>query len=281
MGDYFRPTTLSELQNILAGSTLTVLAGGTDYYPARVGKLLDESILDITAVDELRGIEKSEAGWKIGAATKWSEIAEGDLPPLFDGLKAAAVEVGGRQIQNSGTIGGNLCNASPAADGVPALMSLGAHVEIAGAAGSRMLTLEEFILGNRRTALEPSEILAAIHIPAPAGTSSKGVFLKLGSRRYLVISLVMVAGTISLDDKGNIEDCRIVVGACSEVAKRLPVLEQLMVGQAPTAALADLVSDQHFTDLSPISDVRASAEYRLEAAKILVRRLIAELGETS
>jgi CO/xanthine dehydrogenase FAD-binding subunit len=96
-----------------------VLAGGTDFYPARVGRAIDEDILDITAIGELRGIAEDADGWRIGATTTWSELIETRLPPLFDGLKLAAREVGGRQIQNAGTIAGNLCNASPAADGVP------------------------------------------------------------------------------------------------------------------------------------------------------------------
>ncbi|MEP3246543.1 MAG: xanthine dehydrogenase family protein subunit M [Sneathiella sp.] len=280
MGDYFRPTTLSELEGLLTRGNLTVLAGGTDYYPAKVGKLLGEDILDITAVDGLRGIQKTKEGWRIGATTRWSDITRSDLPPLFDGLKAAAREVGGQQIQNSGTIGGNLCNASPAADGVPALLSLGADVEISGPTGMQRLPLETFILGNRKTTLEKTEILSALHIPNPLFEKAYGAFLKLGSRKYLVISLVMVAGTFCLDAEGRLADCKISVGACSEVAKRLERLEQDLIGAFPTDDLAGYVVDTHLADLSPIDDVRATAEYRLEVAKTLVQRMLSEWGET-
>lgn len=280
MGDYFRPTTLSELEGLLTRGNLTVLAGGTDYYPAKVGKLLGEDILDITAVDGLRGIQKTEEGWRIGATTRWSDITRSDLPPFFDGLRAAAREVGGRQIQNSGTIGGNLCNASPAADGVPALLSLGADVEISGPVGKRRLPLEIFILGNRKTALQKTEILSALYIPNPLFEKAYGAFLKLGSRKYLVISLVMVAGTFCVDAEGCLADCKISVGACSEVAKRLERLEQDLIGASLSDDLAGYVTDTHLAELSPIDDVRATAEYRMEVAKTLVQRMLSEWGET-
>ena len=135
MGVYLRPRRLEEALSALARPSAqphTVLAGGTDFYPARVGRAIDEDVLDIGGIDVLRGITAGPAGWRLGATTTWSELLEADLPPLFDGLKQAAREVGGRQIQNAGTLAGNICNASPAADGVPGLLALDAEVEIAG-----------------------------------------------------------------------------------------------------------------------------------------------------
>ena len=132
----------------------TVLAGGTDFYPARVGRAIDEDVLDISGDRRAaRHHGRTRDGWRLGATTTWSELLEADLPPLFDGLKQAAREVGGRQIQNAGTLAGNLCNASPAADGVPPLLALDAEVELAGRAGTRRLPLASFITGNRRTVL--------------------------------------------------------------------------------------------------------------------------------
>src|SRR6478752_2447849 len=154
MGDYLRPTSLDEALAALA-RPWTVLAGGTDFYPARVGRAIDENVLDITAIADLRGISAGPAGWRLGATTTWSELIETPLPPQFDGLKQAAREVGGRQIQNAGTMAGNLCNASPAADGVPPLLALDAEVELAGLASRRLLPLRQFITGTRRTALAP------------------------------------------------------------------------------------------------------------------------------
>src|SRR6478672_7928046 len=158
MGDYLRPVTLEEALQALA-RPWTVLAGGTDFYPARVGRAIDDNVLDIGGIAALRGIAERPDGWRLGATTTWSELIETPLPPLFDGLKQAACEIGGRQIQNAGTVAGNLCNASPAADGVPPLLALGAEVELAGRAGTRRLPLSAFITGNRRTVLAPGELL--------------------------------------------------------------------------------------------------------------------------
>ncbi len=181
MGEYVRPSRLEEALSALARPHV-VLAGGTDFYPARVGRAIDEDILDIGAIAELRGISTTAGGWRLGATTTWSELIEADLPPLFDGLKQAAREVGGRQIQNAGTLVGNLCNASPAADGVPGLLTLDAEVEIASRAGTRRLPLSRFITGVRRTALIPGELVVAIHIPKSA-RETRSAFLKLGARR--------------------------------------------------------------------------------------------------
>src|SRR5450631_4007111 len=146
MGAYLRPSRLEDALAALARPHV-VLAGGTDFYPARVGRAIDEDVLDIGGMAVLRGISADAAGWRLGATTTWSELLEASLPPLFDGLKQAAREVGGRQIQNAGTIAGNLCNASPAADGVPGLLALDAQIELASRAGIRFLPLGAFIVG--------------------------------------------------------------------------------------------------------------------------------------
>ena len=209
MADYLRPATLDEALAALA-HPWTVLAGGTDFYPARVGRAIDENVLDITGIADLRGISAGPAGWRLGATTTWAELIETPLPPLFDGLKQAAREVGGRQIQNAGTVAGNLCNASPAADGVPPLLALDAEVELAGRAGMRRLPLSAFITGNRRTELAPGELLVAIHIPKPAH-DARSAFLKLGARRYLVISIAMAAVTLDPEQAGPPKRVRLPV----------------------------------------------------------------------
>src|SRR5690606_12010591 len=143
-------------------------------------------------LDELRGVSETASHVVIGARTTWTDLIRHPLPAAFDALKQAAREVGSVQIQNVASVAGNLCNASPAADGAPALLVLDAEVELRSRAGSRMLPLQDFILGNRRTAIEPGEIVTAIRIPKAsiAGSSS---FQKLGARRYLVISIAMAA----------------------------------------------------------------------------------------
>lgn len=272
MGEYVRPSRLEEALSALARPHV-VLAGGTDFYPARVGRAIDEDILDIGAIAELRGISTTAGGWRLGATTTWSELIEADLPPLFDGLKQAAREVGGRQIQNAGTLAGNLCNASPAADGVPGLLTLDAEVEIASRAGTRRLPLSQFITGVRRTALIPGELVVAIHIPKSA-RETRSAFLKLGARRYLVISIAMAAATIEIVD-GRIAAARLAVGACSAVAQRLPALEAALLGAPVDGHLAGLVDSAHLAPLAPIDDIRGSAGYRGDSVLVLLRRLLA------
>lgn len=277
MGLYLRPRTIEEAVAALATRGLTVLAGGTDFYPVRVGRALDDDVLDVTAIDSLRGVTATDDHWRIGAATTWRDIIEADLPPLFDGLKLAAREVGGAQIQNTGTIAGNLCNASPAADGVPVLLSLDADVVLQSAAATRTVPLSDFIHGNRRTALRGDEIMTAIRVPRRAGLSASH-FLKLGARRYLVISIAMAAGTIAVDDSGRITAAGIAIGACSEVARRLPGLEQALIGERANDTLAHRVNPSHLAPLAPVDDVRGSADYRLDAATTLTRRLLSALA---
>ena len=276
MSTYLRPTNLDEALAALANSKFTVLAGGTDYYPARVGKPINDDILDISGIASLRGIRDEGSRWRIGATTTWSDLTESNLPPLFDGLKAAAREVGGVQIQNAGTLGGNLCNASPAADGVPPLLALDARVEIADAAGSTSTALADSILRNRKTALRPGKPLAAIPVPKPAH-AARSHFPKLRTREYLVVSIAMAAATLEIE-AGRVRAARIAVGACSPVARRLPLAEAALAGKPCDATLGELLCAEHLAALAPIDDVRASGEYRRDAALTLARRVLNHIG---
>lgn len=276
MAAYLSPTTEAEALAALAQGRLTVLAGGTDYYPSRVGKPLSDDILDISAIATLRGIREEAEHWRIGATTTWSELIAAALPPLFDGLKLAAREIGGVQIQNAGTLAGNICNASPAADGVPPLLALDARVEIADTAGSRSVALADFILGNRNTLLRPDQLLTAILIPKPAHPA-RSHFAKLGARKYLVVSIVIVAATLEVDT-GRVSAARVAVGAASAVAQRLPLLEAALIGKTCDARLGEHARPDHLSPLAPIDDVRASREYRLDAGLTLVRRVLNQLG---
>ena len=276
MPSYARPTRIDEALAMLARGGRTLLAGGTDFYPSRVGLTPRDDVVDLTALRELRGIQARAADWRIGATTSWTEVIETKLPPLFDGLKLAAREVGGMQIQNAGTIAGNLCNASPAADGVPALLALDASVEIAGAAGKRALPLAEFVLGPRKTALHAGELVTAILVPKPKH-QAKSDFLKLGARKYLVISIAM-ASTVLEHANGVVQAARVAVGSCSPVAVRIPMLENALRGQRLDRDLSAIPAAEHLALLSPIDDVRASAAYRKEAALTLIRRSLERLA---
>jgi len=277
MNRYVRPHSLDEALRVLSSERLHILAGGTDFYPARVGRAIEEDILDITALKELRGVRESAQGVRIGALTTWSDISSAQLPRYFDCLKLAAREVGGVQIQNAATIAGNLCNASPAADGVPALLSLGAEVELACADSRRILPLAQFITGNRRTRREPAELVTAVHVPR-WGEAARSHFLKLGARKYLVISIAMVSGVVEPDARGRVARCALAVGSCSVVAQRLPELERDLIGAALDGKLPGRVQAEHLAALAPITDTRGSADYRTDAALALVRRTLQVLA---
>ncbi len=148
---YLKPKTLDEAVSLLAIPGGQILAGGTDFYPALGERLPQGRVVDITAVSEIRGISIANEHIRIGGLTTWSEVIRTPLPRCLDALKAAAREVGSVQIQNRGTVAGNLCNASPAADGVPPLLALDAEVELASAAGRRRMPLAQFLAGNRKT----------------------------------------------------------------------------------------------------------------------------------
>jgi CO/xanthine dehydrogenase FAD-binding subunit len=278
--EYLAPTHLDDALEALAAGPLTVVAGGTDFYPARVGRPITESVLDISGLAELTGIGITDDAYRIGALTRWAEIRHAHLPGAFDGLRRAAREVGAVQVQNAGTIGGNLCNASPAADGIPPLLTLDASVELVSLTGVRTVTLEDFLTGYRQTDRRAGELVTAVTVPR-AVENGHGDFLKLGSRAYLVISIVMVAGLIETDQDGIITDARLAVGACSPVARRLTALEADLRGQPIGGELATVVTSEHLAVLSPIDDVRASAAYRLDAALTLVRRVLDRAGGRS
>jgi CO/xanthine dehydrogenase FAD-binding subunit len=274
---YLRPAKVEDALQALASRPFNVLAGGTDFYPARVGRCVREGILDITALAPLRGITQDEEGWRIGALTTWTDLIDTPLPSVFDGVKLAAREVGGLQIQNAATVIGNLCNASPAADGIPPLMALSAEVELSSVRASRRIALTDFVTGNRRTARQADELVTGLLVPHH-GSRARSTFLKLGTRRYLVISIAMVAVTLDLNQDGTIGRACVVVGACAPVARHIPALEARLLGEPLSRDLGDLATPADLSVLTPISDIRGSSQYRLDAALTLIRRALQGAG---
>jgi CO/xanthine dehydrogenase FAD-binding subunit len=270
---YLRPNTLADAVHALANSGGQILAGGTDFFPSLGDRPVRGYVVDISGLRELKGVIRDPQYFRIGGLTTWTEIIKTPLPRCFDGLKAAAREIGGVQIQNRGTVAGNLCNASPAADSVPPLLALDAEVELVSHSGARRMPLQQFILGNRKTRRRPDEILSQIFIPRALENASS-TFLKLGARRYLVISIVMVAVVIDKDSAGCVGEARISVGSCSAVARRLIELERALIGAPVEVGIGSLATPAHLADLSPLDDVRATATYRREAALRLVQRAL-------
>jgi len=251
------------------------LSGGTDFFPALGERAITGTVVDISGVGELRGIALEQGYVRIGGLTTWTQLIAAPLPRCFDALKAAAREIGSVQIQNRGTVAGNLCNASPAADSVPPLLALDAEVELVSSAGTRRVPLSSFITGNRKTARRPGEILSYVLVPR-AVDNAASVFLKLGARRYLVISIAMVAVVLEKDAAGLVSEARVSAGSCSVVAKRLPGLERRLIGENAAAGIGSLVAAEHLEGLTPIDDVRATAAYRRDAVLSLVRRALDE-----
>lgn len=266
---YDRPSELSKALELLASGDRKVLAGGTDLYPATDRQTLEGPVLDITSIAELKGIRHDADSIRIGAATTWRDIFHAELPEACNALKLAAREVGSVQIQNSGTIGGNLCNASPAADGVPPLLILDAELDLISASNRRRIPLGEFITGNRETTLKQGEILEAVHIPK-SSLEGRSHFLKLGARKHLIISIVMVAARLECD-AGRIVNASVSVGACSAVAQRMNALETQLKGQKVDGIS---VGPELLSGLSPIDDIRADAHYRRGAAGEMILRTL-------
>ena len=270
---YYAPSDLKTALDVVSQFNVRVIAGGTDFFPSLKPGQIPTEILDVTGIADLHNITQSTDGTRIGSAVTWSQIIECNLPSEFEGLKQAALEVGSIQIQNAGTLVGNVCNASPAADGVPPLLILNAVVEVASRArGLRKIPLSEFLLGVRETALKTDELVTAITIP-PATSNMGAAFEKLGSRKFLVISITMTAAMISCDKLGRISEARIAVGACPPVALRLPQLEASLIGQL----FSDVyVNPDCFKMLAPIDDVRGSKEFRLEVLPKQCERVISK-----
>ena len=275
---YLRPSSLQEALEALATTGGTLLSGGTDIFPPLSDRPLSGPVIDISGLREIAGIRMTDSYVVIGGRTSWTEIVKSSLPRGFDGLKAAAREVGSVQIQNQGTVAGNICNASPAADGVAALMALDAEVTLTSRSGSRHIALTDFVLGNRKTVRRPDELLTSVQIPRRLENAASS-FLKLGSRRYLVISIVMVAANLVTDAQGMIREALICVGSCSPKALRLAALEQTLLGAPARRGISAVVRQEHLAPLSPIDDVRGSATYRLDAAKTLLARALEACAE--
>jgi CO/xanthine dehydrogenase FAD-binding subunit len=271
---YLRPTALTVALDALASGDWRIAAGCTDLFPATEHKALQGPVLDISGIAALRGISQTDQGVRIGATTTWTDLIKAPLPSSFAGLQLAAREVGAAQIQNRGTIAGNLCNASPAADGVPPLLTLDAIVELQSANATRQMPLQDFLVGPRQTQLATTEMVTALLVPKSA-LAGHSHFLKLGARAYLVISIAMTAARLVLRD-GVVTEAALAVGSCGPVATRLNDIETKMIGQPidPDMVTDDLVA----AAITPIGDMRADSAYRAVGAAELLRRTIKVLA---
>ena len=278
--EYLRPTSLDEAMALLreGGAGVRMLAGGTDLAVAiRHGHNLRlDAVLDTKAIPELRSsIEEREGVFTIGANTVMTDLEEDErIARLFPALVEAARVVGSVQIRNRATLAGNLCNASPAADTPPVLYALDASVVIRGPAGERVLPVDEFVTGYRKTALAPGELVTAIRIPVPAGAGGSK-FLRVGKRRALEISIVCVGAAVELDRDGSIARAGIGLGSVSPYTVRASAAEEILTGSRADPEVLAAAGQAALEACGPIDDIRGSAAYRRDMVTVLVRRAVA------
>ena len=276
-----RPQTLDKCLLLLGDGTWTIIAGCTLYYLDWRSHPFTDQLLDISAIDELREIAVDADQVRLGALATWTDIARATLPRECLPLQQAARRVGATQIQNVGTLGGNLCGAAANADGIPPLLIADAEVELRAADRSRTLPLAAFLRGNRQTARDPDELLTAIIVPR-RHFAHAGVYLKLARRAYQGVAIVSVAARLGRDADGRIATAGVAIGGCAAVAQRLPGLEWRLVGQPMGGDLDALFHpDSDLAPLTPMTDAMATANYRLDAAATLVRRALHSLQRTS
>ncbi len=277
--EYRAPSTLDEAIAILQqyGSEARVLAGGTDLVLMMTDKVVTPRVVvDIKRIPEVNVFEwDPEGGLTIGAAVPFRtlEVSQ-EVRRAYPGLAEAASEVGSWQIRNLATPGGNLCTASPSCEVGPILWALDAQVEVAGPRGRRRLPVQQFITGVRQTVLEPDEVLVSIHVPAPAERSGSH-YIKLKERQKMDIAFVGVAAAVDLEPgDGVIREARIGLGAVAPTPIRAPRAEALLRGARLNDALLEEVGREAAEAARPISDVRASAEYRREMVHVLTKRAL-------
>jgi CO/xanthine dehydrogenase FAD-binding subunit len=267
-------TSLGECLEVLAryGSDAAVLAGGTDLYVLMETRMkTPRCVIHVANVPELKAV-KNDGEISVGAALTHSEIARLRETEDFDCLRAGARAIGSPQIRNVGTAGGNLANASPAADLYPPLMVLDAVLELKSASGSRRVGLDEFVTGPGITALRPDEVITAVRFSRPEGAFYSG-FDKVGLRNALAISVANAAMVASFKD-GRFDHVRIACGAVAPRPIRMRKVENLLAGQEPTDDLIIQAADITSSECDPITDIRASREYRRHVAGVIVSRLI-------
>jgi len=279
--NYQKVNTVSEALEVLSGNneTLKILAGGTDLLVMIQENLISPGeLLDISGIEELKGIEEDEGRIRLGALVTHGRIAESSLLrekalPLVE----SCTEVGSPQIRNLGTIGGNLVMASPSGDSIPAFYVLGAEVILASKEGERSIPIEDFLIGVKKSVIRPDELLVAVTFPGMRA-DDRGFFKKLGQRKALAISKVSISAIVSLRDR-VVTSVRIALGAVATTVIRTPRTESFLVGQALTPEVISEASRICSEESRAITDIRSTAGYRDEMAGLLLARGLEEIKD--
>jgi len=274
------PSSLAEAFAILAEAPHRPIAGGTDVMVQLTGEIgaVPERMLDLWRLDELRGIAIDGPTLAIGALTTYTDIRRSPLcrehlPALVD----AAATIGAAQIQNRGTLGGNVANASPAGDTLPVLLATDAAFVVGSGRGERSIAAQDFWVAYRQTALAPDELLLRIRIPIVADREVR--FRKVGTRRAQAISKVVMALAWREADPGAAwSDVRLALGSVADRPIRAHATERVLEGARPIEATADRAADTLAGELRPIDDVRSTADYRRAVAARVLHRLVRDAG---
>lgn len=280
--EYLAPTSGDELAGLLAthGSAARILAGGTDLISWMAEGIYHPSyVIDVRKVPALARIDYEPGrGLTLGAAATIEAIERSPaIQARYPALAHAAGQIGSPQIRAMATVGGNCCNASPCADMPPPLVVLGAQVVLVSPQGRRELLLEDFIQGNRQTAIRSGEFLESIHVPEPWPHSACR-FRALGLRAAQEIDLASVAVNLAIDPaRGRVTQARIALGSVAPVPMRARKAEAVLAGQQPTASLTDRAAETCGEECRPIDDLRASAVYRRHVITVLARRTLGEV----
>ncbi len=275
---YVRPATLDELASMLANQDAMIVAGGTDLVvKMNDGSITPKLIVDISALDELNQIDIYDDHIDIGAAVTISDITEnGFVAENLPILKQILSKLGSTQIRNKATLAGNIANASPAADGVVALILLDAAAQLVSSSGKREVAIADLITGPGETVLAPGEYISRISVPLMRQQATS-LFRKVGRRKAMTIAIASV-GMLLWMRNGIVEQIRLAAGSVAPTPVRLVHVEQALTGRKPDSTLATQVSAAVGKDISPISDIRASAGYR---EKVIGDLVVASLLDMS
>src|SRR5215212_10251797 len=272
------PHNLFEAYERLAAGPTRPIAGGTDVMVAITGELgpIPERMLDLSRIDELRGISLEAGAIVLGARTTYTEIRRSALcREHIPALVEAAATIGAAQIQNRGTLGGNIANASPAGDTLPILLAADAVLLVGGQRGEREVAAADFFVSYRKTAMEPDELILQVRIPLPRGRELR--FRKVGTRRAQANSKVVVALAWQDGPKGW-SDVRVALGSVAPTPIRATATEAVLEGARPTPEVADRAAETLASELSPIDDVRSTADYRRAVSARVLHRLLRDAG---
>jgi len=275
---YERPRTVEEAVAAMRGDDARALAGGTDLIPQlREGRLRTERVVDLKHIAELTAISAlPDGGIAIGAAATAAVLSRhATIAANYAAIAQSACLIGGVQVQNRASLGGNICNAAPSADAVPALLCHQARAVVAGPNGRRELAVEALFKGPGKTSLEPGEILVAILLP-PAQPRSAAKYLRFTPRREMDIAIAGAGTWLRLNADGAIVEARIVLASVGPTPMRAPTAEHKLAGERPTRALLEEAGRLAAGDARPISDTRGSADYRRSLVAVLTARALAD-----